>query len=75
MRFNQRRTLMKTLIESQFGYYLIFWMFHGRIVNKKINQLHERVLRIVYKDYTSCFKDLLTLSFWTMLGWLLVILI
>ena len=34
-------------------------MFHGRIVIKKINHLHERALRIVYKDYTSCFEDLL----------------
>ena len=34
-------------------------MFHGRIVNKKINQLHERALKIVYKDYTISFEDLL----------------
>ena len=30
-------------------------MFHGIIVNKKINHLHERVVRIVYKDYASFF--------------------
>ena len=56
---NQRRTLMKTFIESQFGYCPLFWMFHGRIVNKKINQLHERALLILYKDYTGSFEDLL----------------
>ena len=28
-------------------------------MNKKINHLHERALRIAYKDYTSCFEDLL----------------
>ena len=50
---------MKTFIESQFGYYPLIWMFHGRIVNKKINHLHERALRIVYKDYISSFEDLL----------------
>ena len=33
-------------------------MFHGRIVNKKINHLHESA-RIVYKDYISSFEDLL----------------
>ena len=51
--------LMKTFIESQFGYCPLIWMFHGRIVNKKINHLHERALRIVYKDYISSFEDLL----------------
>ena len=60
MSLNQRRTLMKTFIESQFGYCPLVWMFHGRIVNKKINHLHERALRIVYKDYyTSSFEDFL----------------
>ena len=32
-------------------------MFHGKIVNREINHSHERSLRIVYKDYTSSFKD------------------
>ena len=58
MSLNQRRTLMKTFIESQFGYCPLIWMFHGRIVNKKINHLHERALHIVYKDYISSFEDL-----------------
>ena len=44
---------MKTFIESQFGYCPLVWMFHGKIVHKKINHLHERALRIVYKDYIS----------------------
>ena len=59
MSLNQRRTLMKTFIESQFGYSTLIWMFHGRIGNKKINHLHERALRIVYKDFISSFEDLL----------------
>ena len=47
MSLNQTGTLMEIFIESQFGYCPLVWMFHGRIVNKKINNLHERVLRIV----------------------------
>ena len=35
MSLNQRRTLMKTFKESQFGYCPLIWMFHGRTVNKK----------------------------------------
>ena len=36
MSLNQRRTLLKTFIESQFGYCPLIWMFHGIIVNKKL---------------------------------------
>ena len=59
MRIKQRRVLMKSFIVSQFGYCPLIWMFHGRGVNNKINHLHERSLRIVYKDSNSSFKDLL----------------
>ena len=34
-------------------------MFHSRRVNNKINHLHERSLRIVYKDNYSSYVDLL----------------
>ena len=50
---------MKTFIKSHFGYCSLFWIFHGRIVNKKINQLHERALLVVKKHYNSSFEDLL----------------
>ena len=59
MSLNQRRTSMKTFIESQPGYCPLVWMFHGRIVNKEINHLHEKALPIVYKDYISSFEDYL----------------
>ena len=59
MSLNQRQTFMKTFIESQFGYCPLIWMLNGRIVNKKINHLDQRVLHIVYKDYISSFENLL----------------
>ena len=34
-------------------------MCHGRCLNNKINNLHERALRIVYQDKKSSFKTLL----------------
>ena len=34
-------------------------MFHSRKVNAKINDIHERALRKVYKDNNSSFKELL----------------
>ena len=56
---NKKRVLMKAFIESQFSYCPLIWMFHSRSVNNKINHLHERSLRIVYKDNISSFEDLL----------------
>ena len=53
------RILMKAFIESQFGNCSLIWMFHSRTSNNKINKLHERALRLVYKDYNSSFQELL----------------
>ena len=50
---------MKAIMESQFGGYPLIWMFHTRSVNNKIKHLHERSLRIVYKDNISSSEDLL----------------
>ena len=57
--FKQKRILMKTFVESQFGNCPLIWMFHIRNVNSKINNLQERSLRIVYDDYVTSFEDLL----------------
>ena len=59
MSFKQKRILMKTFAEPQFGYCPFTWMFHSRKVNSKINHLQERPLRIVYNDYITLFEDLL----------------
>ena len=34
-------------------------MFCSRQMNRKINHIHERALRLVYDDYESSFDDLL----------------
>ena len=34
-------------------------MFHSRKLNTKINNLHYRALRMVYRDETSSFNELL----------------
>ena len=57
--FNKKRLLLKTFIESQFSYCPLIWMFCSRKMNRKINHIHERALRLVYEDYTTSFKDLL----------------
>ena len=50
---------MKSFFDPQFGYCPLVWMFYSRGVNNKINHLHERALRIIYKDNISPFEELL----------------
>ena len=50
---------MKTFILSHFGYCPLVWMMHSRKLNNRINRIHERALRLVYKDDISSFSDLL----------------
>ena len=57
--FHKKRILLKTFIESQFSYCPLIWMFCSRQMNKRINHIHERALRIVYNDYTTSFDNLL----------------
>ena len=59
MNVKQKKILMKSFFESQFGYCPLVWMFCSKGVNNKINHLHERALRIIYKDNSSSFENLL----------------
>ena len=47
---------MKSFSESQFGYCSLVWMFYSRGVNNKIDHMHERALRIIYKDKINTFE-------------------
>ena len=54
------KMVMKAFILSQFNYCPLVWMFHSREINNRINHIHERALRIAYKDKHSTFHELLT---------------
>ena len=56
---DKKRLLFKSCIISQFNYCPIVWMYHGRGLNNKINNLHEGALRTVYQDKKSSFETLL----------------
>ena len=60
MNFRQRRSIMKAFICSQFGYCPLVWMFHSRKINNRVNSLHERAVRVVYRDYKATFSELLS---------------
>ena len=57
--FHKRKLILKTFIESQFSYCPLVWMFCSKEMNKKINHIHERALRLVYFDYKASFEELL----------------
>ena len=59
MDLTQKRNIMKAFVESQFGYHPLIWMFRSRGLNNKTNRIHERALRITYKDKSSTFQELL----------------
>ena len=59
MSFNKKKMLMNSFFMSQFNYCPLVWMCHSRLLNNKINRLHERCLRIVYCDKKSSFQELL----------------
>ena len=59
MTLDQRRLILNSYITSHFSYCPIVWMFHSKNLNERINHIHERALRIVYKDFNSSFQELL----------------
>ena len=55
----KRKVLMKAFITSQFSYCPLIWMLHSRTLNNRINNIHERALRLTYQDNQPSFKRLL----------------
>ena len=58
MSISTRKLLMNSFFMSQFNYCPLMWICHSRLMNNKINRLHEKCLCIVYSDKTS-FEELL----------------
>ena len=60
--FDKRKMLVTAYFNSLFEYGKLVWMFHDRRMNAKINRLHCRALRIIYRNYTSSFEELLEID-------------
>ena len=60
MNLARRRSIMKAFICFQFGYCPLVWILHSRKINNRANSLHERALRVVYRDYNATFSELLS---------------
>ena len=59
LREDKLKLIVRTFIESQFNYCPLLWIFDSRTLNNKINKLHKRVLRVVYKNDNLSFQQLL----------------
>ena len=56
----KRKVLMEAFITFQlFSYCPLIWMLHSRTLNSRINNTHQRALRLTYKDIKSSLKQLL----------------
>ena len=51
--------LYKSMIKSQFNYCPLVWMFCSRQSNNLINKVHERSLRLTFRDETKDFQQIL----------------
>ena len=58
MNVSKKRIIMKSFIESQFGYCPLIWMFHNRGLNNKRNRIYERPIRITCNDKSSSYGEL-----------------
>ena len=56
---SQRKTVLSSFIYSQFQYCPLIWFFHNREFHHRINKIHERAIRIVFRDYNSDFNEML----------------
>ena len=59
MSLEKKKLLMNSFFNALFNYCPFIWMLHSRSNNKKIKQLHERCLRIIYNDKQSSHEELL----------------
>ena len=58
MDISKKHSIMNAFILSQFSYCTFIWIFHSRKLNHRINNIHERALRIAYNDHQSTFEEL-----------------
>ena len=59
LNMKQKEILYKSMIKSQFNYFPLVWMFCLRQSNNLIHKIHERSLRISYKDQKTSYHNLL----------------
>ena len=59
LNLNSRWAIHHSFIASNFSYCPLVWNFCGKTNNAKLEKIQERSLRILCKDYTSSYEELL----------------
>ena len=62
MGFEPNKLIMSSFIKSQFNYCPLIWIFCSRTSMNKLNNIHEKRIRLVTNDYDSNFNELLESS-------------
>ena len=62
MGFEENKLIMSSFIKSQFSYCPLLCMFCSRTSMNKLNNIHEKCLRLVTNDYDSNLNELLESS-------------
>ena len=57
---DKSKLLLKAEVLSNFSYCPLIWLFCSKTANNEINRTHKRALRILYRDYESCFSIFVT---------------
>ena len=60
--YKQTKLIYNSFFKGQLSYCPLIWTFCSRRSNRLINQLQERALRIIHKDYNSSFSELLEMT-------------
>ena len=55
----KRKLLLDSFVQSQFSFAPLVWMLHSKKATTKINNVHYRMLKILYNDTESSFEQLL----------------
>ena len=48
---------MNAFLTSQFSYFPLVWMSHSRTMKNRINKIHKKALRFVYRDEKNLSLD------------------
>ena len=62
MGLEPNKLIMSSFIKSQFNYFPLIWIFCSRTSMNKLNNIHEKRIRLVTNDYDSNFNELLESS-------------
>ena len=56
------KILANALIDNQFNYASLIWMFPGKLTINKVCKIHYRILQVVYSEYQKFYDKVLQIN-------------